>query len=138
MCISTTGQACSATTPADSGSWASAETSLTILAPAASAARMVDAFRVSTDTHRPSAASARMTGSTRSCSTSGGTGAAPGPGAFAADIDDVRAIGRHGQAGRDGVSRIGPAAAVAETVRRDVEDAHDERPVEVQSRPNVR
>ena len=58
-------------------SWSVAEMSLTMVAPAATAATAVASFRVSTET-RPWSASASITGSTRRCSSAGSTGSAPG------------------------------------------------------------
>ena len=79
MCISTSGTLASATTPSRSGSWRPALTSLTMAAPAATAAAATDAFRVSTDTGTPAvAASFSITGRTRSSSTASGTSTAPG------------------------------------------------------------
>ena len=78
ICISTTGQRRAATSAAAAGSWRSAETSLTTRAPASSAACMVAALRVSTETATPCAASARTTGRMRACSCACGTGSAPG------------------------------------------------------------
>ena len=51
--------------------------SLTMVAPAATAATAVSSFRVSTEM-RPWSASASITGSTRRCSSAGSTGSAPG------------------------------------------------------------
>ena len=56
---------------AAAGSWVSAETSLTIAAPASRAAAIVAAFLVSTEILQPAAASALITGRTRACSSSG-------------------------------------------------------------------
>ncbi len=97
---------------------------------------MVAALRVSTEIGTPAPASARITGRMRACSISGGTGAAARPRALAADVERCRprpppsprpaAIGR---------ARIGVRAAVAETVRRDVEDAHDGGAADGRARP---
>ncbi len=45
---------------------------------------------------------------------------------FTADVDDVRPGVEHPQAGRDGAVRRGVLSAVAEGVRGDVQDAHDQ------------
>ena len=46
---------------------------------------------------------------------------------FTADVEDVGAVRNHPQAVRDGARRIEAHAAVGERIRRDVEDAHDQR-----------
>ena len=55
----------------------------------------------------------------------GRRGRGTGTGAFAADIDDDRALPGHFQPGGDGAPGIEMRAAVAETVGGNVEDAHD-------------
>ena len=77
ICISTTGAARAATRAAAAGSWRRAVTSLMMRAPASSAAAMVAAWRVSTETGA-CGARARMTGRMRRSSSAGGTGSAPG------------------------------------------------------------
>ena len=72
-----TGAPAVATTSAMSGSCVMAETSLTIAAPAPSAARAVAAWRVSIETG-PRAAAASTAGRTLRRSSSGETGTAPG------------------------------------------------------------
>ncbi len=68
----------SAQSAAISGSPRRAVTSLTIVAPASSAAAATGAFEVSTETSRPTPASPSMTGTTRRSSSSAATGSAPG------------------------------------------------------------
>ena len=99
-----------------------------IAAPASAAARAVDAFIVSTLTVTPRSASARMTGTTRACSSTGSTRSGARPRRLAADVDDVGALldqvaGR----ARSAASGSSYEPAVAERVRRHVEDAHDRR-----------
>ena len=91
---------------------------------------MVAAWRVSTETRTPAAARARITGRMRACSVSGRRWLRRGPGALAADIDDVGTGCRHRDAGRNGRVRVQEVAAVAEAVGRDVEHAHDAGAVE--------
>src|SRR4051812_21934915 len=78
MCMRQQSTSWSATTPASSGSPRNAVTSLTKLAPAASAAAATSAFEVSIDSCAPVAASPSITGRTRRSSSSAGTGSAPG------------------------------------------------------------
>ena len=59
------------------------------------------------------------------------------PCALAADIDDVRPSRGHCEAGRDRGFPIEEVAAVAETVRRYVEHAHDTRAVEAETSPLI-
>ena len=71
--------------------------------------------------------SAPTTGMTRRSSSCTSTGSRIGPGAFAADVEDVGALGGQPQAvlhGRVGVETV---AAVGKTVGRDVDDAHQQR-----------
>src|SRR6266545_2386457 len=77
LCMMMTGTACSATTPALSGSRCRPQTSLTMLAPAASALTATLAFMVSIDTGTPSAVTAGSTGSSRRSSSSCVTATAP-------------------------------------------------------------
>jgi hypothetical protein len=60
------------------GSKRKAETSFTIVAPAASAARATASLVVSMDTRSPAAVSRSTTGSTRAISSASPTGSAPG------------------------------------------------------------
>ena len=78
--------------------------SLTMAAPASSAAAMVAAWRVSTETRGPAAARPRITGRMRRCSSSVGSAASRAR-ALAAYVDDVGARGSHREAGGD--RRIG-------------------------------
>ncbi len=78
MCMRTTPAPRSATSPAISGSPRRAVTSLTIVAPASSAASATGAFEVSTEISAPTPASPATTGSTRRSSSSTATSAAPG------------------------------------------------------------
>ena len=64
---------------------------------------------------------------TRCNSSSRETGTAPGRVRFAADIEQVGALFDQTQGVGDGGVVGHEAAAVGETVRRDVDDAHDER-----------
>ena len=75
MCISTTGQPRAATSGAARGSCARADTSFTMVAPASSAAAIVAAWRVSTETRSPAAARPRITGTMRLRSSAGEVGA---------------------------------------------------------------
>ncbi len=79
MCMMTSAAPERATTSPRRGSNRSAETSLTIVAPAASAASATTAFEVSMLTGTPErAASSRTTGTTRRNSSCAETGSAPG------------------------------------------------------------
>src|SRR5690242_10026491 len=79
MCIATYPAPAPATTPSISGSAVPADTSLTIVAPARSAASATAAFVVSTLIGTSTrAATSEMTGSTRAISVSASTGSAPG------------------------------------------------------------
>src|SRR5215211_2044332 len=81
MCMSTMSQRRSAQSPANSGSPRSAVTSLTMVAPASSAAVATGAFDVSIETSMPGPSgpqSARTTGSVRATSSAAGTASAPG------------------------------------------------------------
>ena len=113
--------------------------------------------RVSIETTAPPSARARTTGSTRRISSPGGSSAARREGAhdrldapdffagrqfggprtrrFAADIDEVGAGCDERAAVRDGALLVEPAPAVREAVGGNVEDTHDERPVEGKARP---
>ena len=78
-CMRQTGAPAPATTSAIAGSCSMADTSLTIDAPAESAARATPALRVSIEIGpMPSRESASITGSTRAVSASAGTSRAPG------------------------------------------------------------
>ena len=57
------------------------------------------------------------------------------PGGFTADVDDVGAGRQHGPAVVDRCRRIGEIAAVGETVRRHVQNAHDQRPLQIEAGP---
>ena len=57
-----------------------------------------------------------------------------GPGAFAADVQHVGPGGNHGTGMGDGAVRRGKAAAVGKAVGRDVQHAHDPRPVKREAR----
>ena len=103
-----------------------AETSLTIVAPAATAATAVSALRVSTETrhvvgqrldHRqhPPLLLGRLDR----------LGARPGR--LAADVDDGGPRGEQVQPVGDGARRLEPASPVGERIGRDVDDAHDLR-----------
>ena len=82
-------------------------------APASSAAAMVDAFRVSTDSGTPQLRSARITGRTRRCSSSGGTTTGfGGARALPTDVENGRARRGHG------VSGLCRAAGIEIVVRR--------------------
>ena len=104
--------------------------SFTMLAPAAIASRMSSGLRVSTEIGTPQPASASSTGSTRRRSSSSATGIAPGPRRLAADVEDIRAFGDQRPRVRDCGAHAGVAAAVGKGIGRDVDDAHDEGPVE--------
>ena len=78
MCMRQTGQPRRRTSGRAAGSCVRAETSLTMRAPASSAAAMVPVLRVSMESTAPWRARAAMTGRTRACSSSGGRGVAPG------------------------------------------------------------
>src|SRR4051812_14175968 len=78
MCIRQQPARAPATSPASSGSKRKAETSLTIVAPASSAARATATFVVSIETRGPAPDSCSTTGNTRRSSSSAGTGSAPG------------------------------------------------------------
>ena len=100
-----------------------AETSLTRVAPAATAASATAALVVSIDT-RTSPASASMTGITRRSSSSTGHRLGAGPGGLPAHVDDVGPLGDHLAALRDGPPGLEPPPAVGERVGGDVEDPH--------------
>src|SRR4051794_2756337 len=78
MCIKTQPAPRSATSPAMSGDPLKAVTSLTIDAPAASAARATPALAVSIETQAPDPANGSTTGRTRRSSSASSTGSAPG------------------------------------------------------------
>ena len=132
LCMTTTGTPRSATTRAMSGSRCRPQTSLTMVAPWSSAQAATLAFMVSIETGTPSSTTAGRTG----CEPRQflleryRLHAAIGAGRFRADVDDVGAFRDHAPRLGDGALRIDEAAAVGEGVRRDVEDAHDERAVE--------
>ena len=102
-----------------------AVTSLTMRAPASSAAAMIAACAGVDRDRGARPARARTTGTTRRNSSSAETGAARRAGQFTADVEDVRPVGLQRQAMRDGRGVIAELAAVGEAVRRDVDDAHD-------------
>jgi hypothetical protein len=104
-------------------------------APASTAATAVSAFIVSMLTIAPSAARAATTGSTRSLLLGRVDALRAGPGRLAADVEDVGARRAQREAVRDRGLGVEVAAAVAERVGRDVDDAHDEGHVR---RPPVR
>ena len=115
----------------------SAETSLTMAAPASSAAAMVGGVA---GVHRDAQArrgKARITGRMRRCSSAGGVGCDARPRALAADVDDVGPGRGHRQAGGDRGARVKEVAAVAEAVGRDVQHAHDPRAVQRQAGPVI-
>ena len=103
-------------------------------APAAAARRITSALRVSMEIsasvrpRRPS-----MTGMTRRSSSSTGTASEPGRVRLAADVENVGAFLGESQPVRDGRLRRRVQPAIGEAVRRDVDDAHDARPVERQA-----
>ena len=116
----------SATTPARSWSYCSALTSLTIAAPRAMASRATSGL-VGVDRdertageglenrqHAPQLLGGVDRLGARACG-------------LAADVEDVGAVLEHLPAGVHGPCGIEAAAAVGERVRRDVDDAHDER-----------
>ena len=107
------------------------ETSLMMLAPASThAARDLGMARVDRDRHASSDAKRTTTGRTRASSAATGTGSAPGrvDSPPTSRIAAPSAMRRSARSDRGG--RVVDAAAVGERVGRDVEDAHDERPVE--------
>ncbi len=55
----------------------------------------------------------------------GGDGVGTGPGAFSADVDDVRAVGEKSQAVVDGLLGLLIEAAVIKRIGRDVDNAYD-------------
>ena len=117
----------SATSAAIAGSPRRAVTSLTIVAPASSAAAATAAFDVSIDSRAPAPASPSSTGTTRRSSSASVTGSAPGrvdsppTSRIAAPCcDELAPV-------RDRRRRVEPLAAVGERVRRDVDDPHDDR-----------
>ena len=128
---------CMATQPAPvaaATSKSDAETSLTRLAPAATAASATSGLTVSTDTRTPrstagpEALSASTTGTTRASSTSLGHGLGPGARRLPAHVDHVGPLGHHLEpAGHRRVEAV-VEPPVGEGVRRDVEDAHHQRP----------
>ena len=130
LCMMMTGAPCSATTRAMSGSRCRPQTSLTIAAPASSAqaaTRGLDACR-----SRPEC---------RCVATAGRIGAsrcafflerhrpraAIGPRRFRADVDDVGALGGKPPRLLDRRRRLEETAAVGKRIRRDIENAHDQR-----------
>ncbi len=115
------------------GSWVRPLTSLMIVAPAANAASMTAALRVSIDTVTPCSASAATTGRTRRSSSSSGTSTAPGrvDSPPTSTMSAPSAASRKPCATAPSVSAKRPA--VAEAVRRHVEDAHQPGPVEWRS-----
>ena len=135
---------CMATQPAPvaaATSQSEAEMSLTRLAPAATAASATSGLTVSTDTRTPRSAagpealSASTTGHHPRQLDVAGYGLGPGPRRLPAHVDHVGALGHHLEpAGHRGVEGV-VEPAVGEGVRRDVEDAHDERPPGTAGRP---
>ena len=102
-------------------------TSLTIVAPALSAASATAGFIVSMERSAPLSFSASMTGMTRRNSSSALTGVAPLRVEFAADVEDGRAFARQPQTLRNRRVGIEEQPAVGEGIRRDVDDAHHQR-----------
>ena len=104
-------------------------------APAASAASMVAAWRVSAEMTAPSRASAPMTGRTLGDllvrRDQGGVRAR----ALAADIDDIGARRQHRPSGCDGGVGRRMHSAIGEGIGGDVENAHDQRAVEGEAGP---
>ena len=103
-------------------------------APARAARRMTSALRVSIDRGaRTCGASASITGMTRRSSSARSTGSAPGRVELGADVEDVGACRLELQGVRD--RRVGGqiAPAVREAVGGDVDDAHDQWPIERQT-----
>ena len=107
MCISTTKAPDAAATSRLRGSWVRPLTSLMIAAPAATAAAITAALRVSMETVTPCRANASTTGSTRRSSSPSGTSTAPGRVELAADVDDVRTLLRQPQPVLDRALRVG-------------------------------
>ena len=101
----------------------SAETSLTIAAPAPSAASITAALRVSIETAVPPAARRATAGSNALDLVAFPDRLRARAGRFAADVDDRGARLGHCEAGLRGRFAIAEAAAVGKAVGRDVEDA---------------
>ena len=134
---------CMATQPAPvaaATSQSDAEMSLTRLAPALTAAAATSGLTVSTETRAPWAAAgparASTTGTTRASSTSVSTSSAPGRDDSPPTSIDVGALGQHLETARHRRPEGVVEPAVGEGVRRDVEDAHHERPPGTGARPH--
>ena len=129
MCITHTPAPVATATPTISGSLSNPETSLMISAPASMAAAAIDAFRVSIESGSSSeSASRRITGITRSNSSLGRHWLSTRSRAFAADVEDVGAVGSQLQRMPHRHILIKKLAAVREAIRRNVDDSHQERP----------
>ena len=105
----------------------SARTSLIMLAPARTAARITSGRDVSTDRGTPVTRARRSTtGTTRSSSSSTVGGSRTGPRRLAADVDQVGALAGQVDAVGGGTVVVEEAATVGERVRGDVQDpAHE-------------
>ena len=112
------------------GSCVSAETSLMIRRPPPPPARITSALRVSIESGRGTRGERRDDRQHAAAFLLEVDGAGAGPRRFPADVEDVGALGLEPQGMRDRGVGGGVAAAVGETVGRDVDDAHDARPVE--------
>ena len=80
----------------------------------------------------PSSRAPSTTGSTRASSSASATGGAPGRRRLAADVEDVGALAQQRSRVRERRAGVEVAAAVGERVGRDVDDAHHERPREIE------
>lgn len=130
MCIKTTSQPSSAATSGASGENRRAVTSFHIVAPALTAARATAGFIVSMDTGTSLARrTASMRGTTRKIDlVKLGHGRRAGTRAFAADVQDVGALGDQATRVLDTILRREKLAPVREAVGRDVDDPHHPGP----------
>ncbi len=130
LCMMMTGAPCSATTRAMSGSRCRPQTSLTMAAPASSAQAATGGFHgIDRDRHAERRSRGQDRLEPRALFLDGDRAhAAIGPGRFRADVDDVGAFGDESPRMLDGRGWIEEPAAVGKRIRRDVENAHDQRP----------
>ena len=129
MCITHTPAPVSTATSIIAGSPASPVTSLMISAPASIAARATAALLVSIEIGTSHLRASCSNDRQHACKFFvGGNRLRIRPRAFAADVEHIGAVGHQLQAMRDGRIRIEKLPAVGKAIRRDVDDAHHQRP----------
>ena len=129
LCMTMTAEAVSATASAIPGSRLSPQTSLMTEAPSRAASRATAALLVSTEIGGVDLAAERLENRNNAPKLLFfGHRRMPGPGRFAANVHDRRALGDHGLGARDrGGWDVEMPPAIGKRIGRDVENAHQHR-----------